>query len=299
VDTTSRTHQTRAETLAALLDAGYTAVQDGRKKGKPVKSEIPNNAALASMFRSRFISLVQTRYVGVADVAKRSGQPTPTYIEPTDVQVAADLKQQISSLNHYLKTGEFSTNVGRDKAKNEALETARLIQIAENKAASAATGADTAKKTLLDLANREAITRAERDADELEAAEAEAEAELTAAKTAKTAKQNPTPLNTAAALKANTVVNEIQMIKDRASAEADALARQVREAALATVAANRARAAAEADVVRLKTLAEAKVSKTKKAAARDVEKTFQALITTWSEYDLKLLTEKLNGFFDS
>ena len=152
VDNTTTTFNSRELALVALRAAGYTSVQDGRTRGTAKKTEVPNDAALGMYFNTRFLNLVKSRWLVDAEAAKAMKAETMPFVEPTKEQIAANLKQQISALNYYLREGKFTTNAGRDKAKSEELETAKVIHAAVKKAEAEAMKAEAKKATLLALA---------------------------------------------------------------------------------------------------------------------------------------------------
>ena len=180
VDNTTVTFASREMALKTIRDAGYTSVQDGRKKTAPKKGELKVTDDIKGYFNTRFLTVLKTRHIVECERAAEVKAEAMPFTKPTAEQIAANLKQQTANLNHYLKTGVFTTNVGREKAKNEELETAKIIHAAERKAEAEAKKAAEAKAALLALANREALAKAaeaERIAAEaLAKAEAEAEA---------------------------------------------------------------------------------------------------------------------------
>lgn len=116
-------HGSRIQALANFKKAGYSSVQSGRlKKCAPKQDEVAYDVA-ASFFNARFLSMTKTRNLIAEEVAKLTGQPCTEHRQypPNEAQRAANLKQQIFCLNHFLKTGEYSTNVTRSKQKGYAL----------------------------------------------------------------------------------------------------------------------------------------------------------------------------------
>ncbi|MEI6268035.1 MAG: hypothetical protein WCP01_04070 [Methylococcaceae bacterium] len=116
-DTANILHGTRIQALANFKKAGYYSVQDGRsKKSTPKQGQVPYDAA-ASFFNNRFLTLTKTRHLIAEEIAKLTGQSCAEnrQFPPNETQRAENLKQQIFCLNHFLKTGEYSTNVYRSK----------------------------------------------------------------------------------------------------------------------------------------------------------------------------------------
>jgi hypothetical protein len=125
VNTTNILHATRIKALANFKKSGYTRVQDGRsKKSAPKKGEVPYDEA-ADFFNARFLIMAKKRHLIAEEVAKITGLPCEEgkQYPPTESQKSENLKQQIYCLNHYLKTGEFSTNVTRSKQKGYIIKT--------------------------------------------------------------------------------------------------------------------------------------------------------------------------------
>lgn len=317
-DTVNITYVTRGTALKALKDAGFTSVQDGRKKGKPAKFEVPNDAELKEFFTSRFVSMVKERHIKSEEAAKAAkAQPMP-YVEPTDLQIAANLKQQISALNYYLKTGTFTTNAGRDIAKNEMLETAKLIHSAERKAEAEAEKAKKEKAKLLKAAaakaEAEAAAAADAAAEEITRAEAAAaaaaEAEALAAALA-AAEAMPVSKKAAAAIKkaeaaiakAADAAAATKAAEEAAAAEAIAateeLSAEVNAAAAATVAANKAAADAAAEVERLKAEAAKKKEGNVKTDPSIVNRIFKNAVDNLTEVQVSELIEKLQDFLEN
>lgn len=226
-NTLNATYTSREAALVALRTAGYTKVQDGRSRAAAKKGEVPNDAALASYFNTRFLNMVKARWFVDVEAAKAMKTETMPFFEPTAEQIAANLKQQISALNYYLKEGKFTSNAGRDKAKDELFETAKIIHAAERKAEAEAKKAADAKKALLLKANREAEAKANREAEAaaeaITKAEAEAEAALVAQQQAEAiakAKAAAVKKPSAAALK---LIAKLEKAAEAAEAKAAAL----------------------------------------------------------------------------
>ena len=242
VDATHYSYTARDSALKALRDAGYTSVKDGRSKAKIKANEVPNDKALASFFNERFIRKAKAQNILASEYSVANGGDAMEYLSPTEVQIATNLKHQISFLNHYLKTGVFTTHVGREKAKSEEFETSKLIAEAEAKAKADQTKADKAKQALLALANKAAkeksileakvlADKAEAEATLLAHLEAEAEAlllaeQLAADKEHELTKAKPSKAKLALIVKAETAHAKEQATKqaeaDRATKQAEA-----------------------------------------------------------------------------
>ena len=280
VDATHYSYTARDSALKALRDAGYTSVKDGRSKAKIKANEVPNDKALASFFNERFIRKAKAQNILASEYSVANGGDAMEYLSPTEVQIATNLKHQISFLNHYLKTGVFTTHVGREKAKSEEFETSKLIAEAEAKAKADQTKADKAKQALLALANKAAkeksileakvlADKAEAEATLLAHLEAEAEAlllaeQLAADKEHELTKAKPSKAKLALIVKAETAHAKEQATKqaeaDRATKQAEADKAEADKAAL-LLANEVMKAAADkilADKVAAQSLAEAR-----------------------------------------
>ena len=322
-DNLNVTYTSREAALVALRTAGYTSVQDGRSRAAAKKTEVPNDAYLVGFFNARFLNMVKARWLVDSEFAKSIKAETMAFVEPTKEQLAADCKQQISALNYYLKEGKFTTNAGRDKAKNELLETAKVIHAAERKAEAEAKKAAEAKAALLALANREAEAKAaeaERVAAEVLAkAEAEAEAALLAeqqaeaieaAKAAAVKKPSAAALKLIAKLEAEAAAAEAKAAalivakleaEAKAEAEAKVLAAEVLAAASDAIKANKDAEAAAAEVKRLQAEADKKAAdkKTKVVDAKQLEDNFyKSIISQLSEDGVESLINRLTMFLD-
>jgi hypothetical protein len=322
-DNLNVTYTSREAALVALRAAGYTSVQDGRSRAAAKKTEVPNDAYLVGFFNARFLNMVKARWLVDSEAAKAMKAETMPFIEPTKEQLAADCKQQISALNYYLKEGKFTTNAGRDKAKNELLETAKVIHTAERKAEAEAKKAAEAKAALLALANREAEAKANREAEAaaevIAKAEAEAEAALLAeqqaealeaAKAAAVKKPSAKTLKLIAKLEAEAAAAEAKAAalilankeaEAAAKAEAEALAAEVLAAASEAIKANKEAEAAAADVKRLQAEADKKAAdkKTKVVDAKQLEDNFyKSIISQLSEDGVESLINRLTMFLD-
>ena len=318
-DTLHVTYTSREAALKAIRDAGYTSVQDGRSKKAAKKGEVPNDAALASFFNTRFLTMLKTKHIMEVEHFKAQGAETMPFVEPTKEQIAANLKQQISALNYYLKHGVFTTNAGREAAKQEAAETARVIHNAERKAAAEAKAAELAKAKLEQLARMEAEAAARKaEAAELEAAaaalaKAEAEAAAAALEAAKSKPQTAAQKKVVAKLEAaaaeleaaEAAAAELEAAEAKAAAE---LAKEVQAAALDKIKADKAAAEAEAEAKRLKAEAEAKAAAKAKAKAKDkdsekdakqvLENIYKTCINNLTEAQIEELINKLTLFID-
>ena len=319
VDATNVTYVTREQALKAFKDAGYTSVQDGRKRGGAKRGEVPNNEELKSFFNARFLSACNAFHLSKCDKSTAENKELPVFVAPTEAQISANLKQQISCLNYYLKTGTFTTNVGRDKFKHEQLETFKAIDILEKKAKAEQAKADKAKKELEALAKKQA----EADADALAKAEADAEAKLKAEAEAKLlaeaeaealakALNNPTQANKRALAKAKAEAEALAKDKakaealakaeaDRLKAEADKLVKRVQSEALAKVRAQADADKAEAEAKRLKAEAEAKAKAKAKKPQDDtqiLENIYKSAINNLTESQIEELINKLTLYLD-
>lgn len=316
-DTLHVSYNTREAALKAIRDAGYTSVQDGRTKRAPKKGEVPNDAALAKFFNNRFFTMLKTKHILEVEHFKAQGAEAMPFKQPSAEQMAANLKQQISALNYYLKTGVFTTNAGREAAKQEAAETARIIHNAERKAAAEAKAAELAKAKLEQLARMEA----EAEVRKVEAAAAEAkvkaEAEAKAVelvKEVKAAKAKPqtaaqkkitAALEAEAAALAKTRAEAAALAKAEAEAEA-ALIIEVKAAAKDKIAADKAAAEAEAEAKRVKAEAEAKAAAKAKGKAKDnerdekqtLENVYKNVINNLTEAQIEELINRLTMFLD-
>ena len=119
INTNNILNGTRIQALYNFKKAGYTSVQDGRSKfSRPKSGEVPYDVA-TSFFNARFLKMTKTRYLIAEEVAKLKGQSFTEnrQLQPNEAQRADNLKQQLFCLNHFLKTGEYSTNVSRSKKK--------------------------------------------------------------------------------------------------------------------------------------------------------------------------------------
>ena len=322
VDNTTTTFNSRELALVALRVAGYTSVQDGRKKTAPKKGELKVDDDIKKFFNTRFLNLVKARWLVDSEFSKSIKAEVMAFVDPTTEQIAANLKQQTANLNHYLKTGVFTTNVGRDKAKSEELETAKVIHAAERKAEAEVKKAAEAKAALLALANREAEAKAaeaERIAAEVLAkAEAEAEAALLAqqqaeaieaAKAAAIKKPSAAALKLIAKLEAEAKAAEAKaaalIVANKkaevlAKAEAEVLAAEVLAAASETIKANKEAEATAAEVKRLQAeAAKAADKKTKVVDAKQLEDNFyKSIISQLSEDGVESLINRLTMFLD-
>lgn len=322
-DNLNATYTSREAALVALRTAGYTSVQDGRSRAVAKKTEVPNDAYLVGFFNVRFNNMLKARWLVDSEAAKAMKAETMPFIGPTKEQLAADCKQQISALNYYLKEGKFTTNAGRDKAKNELLETAKVIHAAERKAEAEAKKAAEAKEALLLKANREAEAKANREAEAeaevIAKAEAEAEAALIAqqqaeaieaAKAAAVKKPNAAALKLIAKLEKAAEVAEAKaaalaavnkQAEAVAKAEAEALAAEVLSAASDAIKANKEAEAAAAEVKRLQAEADKKAAdkKTKVVDAKQLEDNFyKSIISQLSEDSVESLINRLTMFLD-
>ena len=181
VDGTHSTYIARDSALKALRDAGYTCVQDGRSKIACAAHEVSNDSVLAAFFNERFINKAITKNILASEYSLANGGAAIEYISPTDVQIATNLKHQISFLTHYLKTGVFTTHIGREKTRSEEFETSKIIAAAESKAKADLAKAEKTKQALLTLANKAAREKNAREARLLlEAQKAEQAAEQAA-----------------------------------------------------------------------------------------------------------------------
>ena len=97
-DALNVSYVTREQALKAFKDAGYTSVQDGRKRGGAKKNEVPNNQALKDFFNARFLNTCNAFHLSQCDKAQAEGKELPVFVAPTEVQISANLKQQISCL---------------------------------------------------------------------------------------------------------------------------------------------------------------------------------------------------------
>jgi hypothetical protein len=125
VNTANILHATRIKALTNFKKSGYTSVQDGRsKKSAPKQGEVPYDEA-AAFFNTRFLIAAKKRHLIAEEIARITGLPCEESRQypPTEAQKSENLKQQIYCLNHYLKTGEFSTNVSRSKQKGYIIKT--------------------------------------------------------------------------------------------------------------------------------------------------------------------------------
>lgn len=322
-NTLNATYTSREAALVALRTAGYTKVQDGRSRAAAKKGEVPNDAALASYFNTRFLNMVKARWFVDVEAAKAMKTETMPFFEPTAEQIAANLKQQISALNYYLKEGKFTSNAGRDKAKDELFETAKIIHAAERKAEAEAKKAADAKKALLLKANREAEAKANREAEAaaeaITKAEAEAEAALVAQQQAEAiakAKAAAVKKPSAAALKliaklekaaeaaeakaAALIVAKLEA-EAEAKAEAEVLAAEVLAAASDAIKANKDAEAAAAEVKRLQAEADKKAAdkKTKAVDTKQLEDNFyKSIINQLPEDSVESLINRLTMFLD-
>ena len=289
VDAINVTYVTREQALKAFKDAGYTSVQDGRKRGGAKRGEVPNNEELKSFFNARFLSTCNAFHLSRCDKATAEDKELPVFVAPTEAQLSANLKQQISCLNYYLKTGAFTTNVGRDKLKNEQLETFKAIDVLEKKAKAEQAKADKAKKELEVLAKKQA----QADADALAKAEAEALAKALA---------KPTQANKKALAKAQADAEALAKAEaDKLKAEADALVKQVQAEALAKVRAQADADKAEAEAKRLKAEAEAKAKAKAKKPQDDtqiLENIYKSAINNLTESQIEELINKLTLYLD-
>ena len=299
VDAINVTYVTREQALKAFKDAGYTSVQDGRKRGGAKRGEVPNNEELKSFFNARFLSTCNAFHLSRCDKATAEDKELPVFVAPTEAQLSANLKQQISCLNYYLKTGAFTTNVGRDKLKNEQLETFKAIDVLEKKAKAEQAKADKAKKELEVLAKKQA----QADADALAKAEAEALAKALA---------KPTQANKKALAKAQADAEALAKAQadaealakaeaDKLKAEADALVKQVQAEALAKVRAQADADKAEAEAKRLKAEAEAKAKAKAKKPQDDtqiLENIYKSAINNLTESQIEELINKLTLYLD-
>ena len=284
-DALNVSYVTREQALKAFKDSGYTSVQDGRKRGAPKKNEVPNNQDLKDFFNSRFLGACNAFYLSQCDKAAGVKGEKPTYVAPTEVQISANLKQQISCLNYYLKTGMFTTNVGRDKFKNEQLETAKTIDALEKKAKAEQAKADKAKKDLETLAKRQAEINAKAEADKADKAEALAKTEAEADKADKAeaealakALAKPTAANKRALAKAQAEAEALAKAEaDKAKAEADKLVKQVQAEALAKVKAK---------------------PKTNKDDEQVLDNIYKSAITNLTEEQIEKLINKLTVYLD-
>ena len=119
INTNNILNGTRIQALYNFKKAGYTSVQDGRSKlSRPKPGEVPYDVA-TSFFNARFLKMTKTRYLIAEEVAKLKSQSCTEnrQFPPNEAQRAENLKQQLFCLNHFLKTGEYSTNVSRSKKK--------------------------------------------------------------------------------------------------------------------------------------------------------------------------------------
>ena len=308
-DTLHVTYTSREAALKTIRDAGYTSVQDGRSKKAAKKTEVPNNAALADFFNTRFLTMLKTKHILEVEHFKAQGAEVMPFIEPSKEQISANLKQQIAALNYYLKNGIFTTNAGREAAKNEAAETARIIHNAERKAAAEAKAAELAKQKLELLAKQEAEA-----AERKQAAKAEAEAKAKAAAELEAAKAKPltaaqkkviAKLEAEAAelAKAEAEAAELEAAEAKAAA---ALIIEMQTAAKDKIAADKAAAEAEAEAKRLKAEAEAKAAAKAKGKAKDNEKDanqvleniYKSCINNLTEAQIEELINKLTLFID-
>jgi hypothetical protein len=316
-DTVHVMYNTREAALKAIRDAGYTSVQDGRTKKAAKKGEVPNDAALASYFNNRFMAMVKTRHVLAVERAAELKAEALPFVEPSKEQISANLKQQIAALNYYLKTGAFTTNAGREAAKQEAAETARIIHNAERKVEAEAKAAELAKAKLEQLAKQEAEAAERKQAAAAEAkakAEAEAEAKAKAAAELEAAKAKPltaaqkkiiAKLEAAAAELAKAEAEALALEAAEAKAAAE-LVKEVQAAAMDKVKADKAAAEAEAEAKRLKAEAEAKAAAKAKAKAKDSEKDakqvleniYKTCINNLTEAQIEELINKLTLFID-
>ena len=322
-DALNVSYVTREQALKAFKDSGYTSVQDGRKRGAPKKNEVPNNQDLKDFFNSRFLGACNAFYLSQCDKAAGVKGEKPTYVAPTEVQISANLKQQISCLNYYLKTGMFTTNVGRDKFKNEQLETAKTIDALEKKAKAEQAKADKAKKDLETLAKRQAEINAKAEADKADKAEALAKTEAEADKADKAeaealakALAKPTAANKRALAKAQAEAEALAKAQaeaealakaeaDKAKAEADKLVKQVQAEALAKVKAqaeaDKAKAEADKLVKQVQAEALAKVKakpKTNKDDEQVLDNIYKSAITNLTEEQIEKLINKLTVYLD-
>ena len=316
-DTLHVSYNTREAALKAIRDAGYTSVQDGRTNKVAKKGELKVTEDIKRFFNTRFLTMLKTRHIIEIERLKAAGQETIPFVEPTKEQTDANLKQQTANLNHYLKTGVFTTNAGREAAKNEAAETARIIHNAERKAAAEAKAAELAKQKLELLAKQEAEAAARKaEAAELEAAaaalaKAEAEAAAAALEAAKSKPQTAAQKKIVARMeaaaaelaKAEAEAAELEAAEAKAAAE---LVKEVQAAAMDKVKADKAAAEAEAEAKRLKAEAEAKAAAKAKAKAKDSEKDakqvleniYKTCINNLTETQIEELINKLTLFLD-
>ena len=322
VDATHYSYTARDNALKALRDAGYTSVKDGRSKAKIKPNEVPNDKALAGFFNERFIRKAKAQNILASEYSMSNGGDAMEYLNPTDTQIAVNLKHQISFLNHYLKTGVFTTHVGREKAKSEEFETSRVIAEAEAKAKADQAKADKAKTALLTLANKAAkeksaleakvlADKAEAEATLLAHLEAEAEAtllaeQLEADKKHELAKTKPSKAKLALIVKAETAHAKEQATKqaeaDKAAkqleadkAEADKaallLANEVMKAAADKLAADKIAAQSLADARKL--ISEADKKKAAKKPALSEEQLIKNILTSCKANMTKDGLEKL------
>ena len=105
VDNTTLTFTSREMALQSIRGAGFTSVQDGRKKTAPKKGELKVTDDIKEYFNTRFLNTVKTRHIVDCERAAEVKAEAMPFIDPTMEQIAANLKQQVSNLNHYLKTG--------------------------------------------------------------------------------------------------------------------------------------------------------------------------------------------------
>ena len=316
-DTLHVSYNTREAALKAIRDAGYTSVQDGRSNKAAKKGELKVTDGIKGFFNTRFLTMLKTRHIIEVERLKAAGQEPIPFVEPTKEQIAANLKQQTANLNYYLKTGVFTTNAGREAAKQEAAETARVIHNAERKAAAEAKAAELAKQKLELLAKQEAEAAERKQAAKAEAeakAKAEAEAKAKAAAELEAAKAKPlttaqkkviAKLEAKAAelAKAEAEAAELEAAEAKAAA---ALIIEMQTAAKDKIAADKAAAEAEAEAKRLKAEAEAKAAAKAKAKAKDNEKDekqvleniYKSCINNLTEAQIEELINKLTLFLD-
>jgi len=83
-DTLHVLYNTREAALKAIRDAGYTSVQDGRSKKAAKKGEVPNDAALASFFTNRFLTMLKTKHLIEVEHFKAQGAETMPFKDPSN-----------------------------------------------------------------------------------------------------------------------------------------------------------------------------------------------------------------------
>ena len=140
----------RALSLTALRSMGFTSMQSGKAaryqtKGAPIAStEYPYAAA-----KAEFLKRIANKEEAAAAKAKET---KTTYKPLTAAKIDNIVKQNISSLNVWLVTGKFTTNVGRDLPRIEAEVAAELSKKLDFEAKHSALKAKAGKAEMVEAA---------------------------------------------------------------------------------------------------------------------------------------------------